>query len=192
MQMVFNGQIVTVPAVVGNLSIGDKGCDPSQLWPYGYLTPPPPPAPGFVRVATAYVDSGDHQNAVPYPPDISQADYDAQQQAAANAAAIAQTEANYAALAASLPQRQAIAGYMQFYATATNALCSLAGITPPVNVFALGQIQQIMQSLATTPNAAIAAIYAEDLIECERKLLDNGSSLDAIPTYGTPITIPQQ
>jgi pyruvate/2-oxoglutarate dehydrogenase complex dihydrolipoamide acyltransferase (E2) component len=98
MQMVqkSTGQIVTVPDVVGPISVGPNG-DPMQLVPYGYLLLPDDVLPGFKRIATGYVDSGDGIHSIPFPADMSQADYDAAQAAAAQAAAVAQTAANAAA-----------------------------------------------------------------------------------------------
>lgn len=160
----------------------------------GYRTLPPDPLPGMARVATGYVDAGDGVNCVPVPPDMSQADYDAQQLAAQTAAqnnAIAQTAAN---LAATLPQRQMIAQYMQIYADATNIFCTstIPAITPVVNVLDATVIAANIQAQAqgSVTRAELDEIV-EEFEEYENKLRALGVTLDQIPPTGE-IIIPQQ
>jgi len=194
MQMVqkSTGQIVTVPDTVGPISVGPNG-DPMQLIPYGYLLLPVPVADGFVRIATGYVDSGDRVHSIPFPPDMAQADYDAQQQAAAQAAAIAQTAANAAAQAATLPQRQAVATLQSEYAAFTNQFCTAAGITPVVNVLDIGQISTAIQTASLGSAMANSLTTVSLALEALRTRLIEATgdqhALDAIPVTGA-ITIP--
>ena len=152
-----------------------------------------PVSGGFVRMSSSWVNNGDG-TAIQTVQDITQADYDAQQEAIQSTtqnAAVAATQAN---LAATLPTRQAIAIYMQTYIAATQQLCTLAGI-PPVNLFALGQAETVINGIITATGATAETIgiangCATELVECERKLIDLGSTLDAIPAYPGTVQIP--
>ena len=180
------GQIVTVPDTVGPISVGPNG-DPMQLIPYGYLLLPVPVADGFVRIATGYVDSGDGVHSIPFPADMSQADYDAMV-AAVNAKDAEQKitdEANAAlALAAQQAHDATVAGLRATYRTATNQFCTVAGIAPIVDKFEDASV--ITDSINASSGATQVALfmlsmqikYAID--ELRRPSMDGDTAWDRI------------
>ena len=160
----------------------------------GWLIPQPipPVAEGFERTFAnpPWRNTGDG-TAAPVYHDESQADIDAANAAAAAQAAIDATAANYAAQAASLPARQALATLQAAYSQATNQICQLAGITPVVNVLLDAQAAQAIQTIVAGPNALQGELLGMELLDIQSKLyaLQGASALDNIPVSGS-ITIP--